>query len=122
MSQEINTVFSHNNKEYPFDVRDAEDMERFEKALEVLQIKEKEAPKIGKASEILKYNSDMIKEFFDNCLGTGAGNTICTDKSNVGLCYSAYMAFVDLVNQQKDSIVAAGNTISQYNADRAKRK
>ena len=63
----------------------------------------------------------MIKEFFDNCLGSGAGAAVCTKKSNVGLCYDAYMAFIDMVNQQKDSIVNAGDTIRQYTAGRAKR-
>lgn len=121
MSQETDTVFSHNDTEYHFDLRDAEDMVRFEKALEVLRDKEKEAPKTGKASEILKYNCNMFKEFFDNCLGTGAGNAICTEKSNFSICYTAYMALIDFANQQKDFIVAAGNTLSQYGADRAKR-
>ena len=121
MSQEINTVFCHNGREYHFDVRDAEDMGRFERALEVLGAREKETPKTGKASEMLKHNADMIKEFFDNCLGSGAGAAVCTEKSNVGLCYDAYMAFIDMVNQQKDSIVNAGDTIRQHTAGRAKR-
>ena len=121
MSQEINTVFCHNGQEYHFDVRDAEDMGRFERALEELGAREKETPKTGKASEMLKHNADMIKEFFDNCLGSGAGAAVCTEKSNVGLCYDAYMAFIDMVNQQKDSIVNAGDTIRQYTAGRAKR-
>ena len=121
MSQEINTVFCHNGQEYHFDVRDAEDMGRFERALEVLGAREKETPKTGKASEMLKHNADMIKEFFDNCLGSGAGAAVCTEKSNGGLCYDAYMAVIDMVNQQKDSIGNAGDTIRQYTAGRAKR-
>ena len=102
MSQEINTVFCHDGQEHHFDVREAEDMGRFERALEVLGAREKETPKTGKASEMLKHNADMIKEFFDNCLGSGAGAAVFTEKSNVGLCYDAYMAFIDMVNQHPD--------------------
>lgn len=121
MSQEINTVFCHNGQEYHFDARDAEDMGRFESALEVLGTREKETPKTGKASEILRHNADMVKEFFDNCLGSGAGNAICTEKSNIGLCYDAYTAFIAMVAQQKDSVLSASNTIRQYAAGRAQR-
>ena len=48
MSQEINTVFFHNGQEYHFDARDAEDMGRFERALEVLGTREKEFPEPAK--------------------------------------------------------------------------
>ena len=70
---------------------------------------------------MLKQNADMVKEFFDNCLGSGAGAAVCTEKSNFGLCYDAFTAFIDMVNQQKDSIVNAGDTFRQYTPDRAKR-
>lgn len=114
MSQELNTVFNHNGKDYHFDVRDAENMMRFEKAVEALENREKECPKTGKASEMLKFQADIIKEFFDNCLGAGAGTDICTEKSNVGICYSAYQDFIDLINQQKNCLLNAGNTFRTY--------
>lgn len=121
MSQEINTVFCHNGKEYHFDVRDADDMARFENAIQTLQLREKEAPKTGKASELLRSNANMIKEFFDGCLGAGTGDAICGEQSNAGLCYNAYMEFLNLIDQQKDSIVADSNAIRQYNSERALR-
>jgi len=122
MSQEIKTVFCYNGQEYPFDVSDADDAARFENALDVLGKREKEMPKTGKASELVRFQSDMIKEFFDTCLGSGAGHAICTEKSNVGLCYNAYVAFIDLIHQQKDNIVDMGNSFRQFTNRQQRRK
>lgn len=114
MSQEISTVFRHNYEEYPFDVSDSDDMSRFENAIDVLRAREKETPKDGKSSDRIRYQADMIKEFFDNCLYPGAGNAICTEKSNIGLCYSAYIAFIEMINQQKDFLMASCNKLRQF--------
>ncbi len=122
MNQEIKTVFCYNGTEYSFDVSDAEDAARFENALDVLGKREKEMPKTGKASELVRFQSDMIKEFFDACLGTGAGNAICTERSNVSMCYAAYVAFIDLIRQQKDNIVDMGNTSLKYSSERLQRR
>ena len=113
MSQEVNTVFRYNGQEYTFDSRDADDMERFENALDVM--KEWEAkPRVGKASELQRDQCNMLKRFFDDCLGEGAGEKICTEKSNVSLCYDAYTAFLKMVKIQKQSVDQIVNTYRQY--------
>ena len=115
MSQnEIKTMFEYNGVSYDFDVRDADDEEKFENALESLQKEEDAMPKVGKASEQMRAQCKALKNFFDNCLGEGAGVKLCTEKNHLVVHYQAYEAFLNFVRAQKDEIVGYKNTFSQY--------
>ncbi len=114
MSQEVRTTFRWNDKEFEFDIRDADQAELLEKAVNDLSAAEKSRPKDGTASQQIRYQCDMLKKFFDTCLGKGAGIAICTDKSKVDLCYDPYEAFLDMVRSQKRYISDKGNTFRQY--------
>ncbi len=114
MSQEIQTKFQWNGAEFEFDVRDADQSERLEKAVDDLNEAEKARPKDGKASEQIRYQCDMLKAFFDTCLGEGAGVAICTEKSRIDLCYDPYDAFLKMIRTQKTYISDKGNTFRQY--------
>ncbi len=118
----IPTVFAYNGNEFAFDVRDADDAEKFEKALSSLQIDEAAIPKTGKLSDLYRSHCDMMKKFFDNCLGDGAGAKVCTEKSNVSVCYSAYAAFLDYVRKQQEDIVRAKNVFSKYSNRKQRRE
>lgn len=114
MSQEIRTKFIWNEHEYEFDTRDAEDSEKLEKAVDAMREMENKAPKDGKGSDNIRFQCDMIKHFFDICLGDGAGEAICTSKSKIDLCYEPYEAFLKMVGAQKSYITDKGNTFRQY--------
>lgn len=114
MSQTIMTTFCFNNAEYPFDVRDAEDAEKMETATENMQKAEKEAPKDGKTSAILKLHCTLIKNYFDDIFGKDAGVKICGERNNLNAHYEAYDAFLNLVRVQKDALVARGNSYKKY--------
>lgn len=114
MSQEIITVFKRNGAEYEFDVRDADTAEKFENAVDKMRDEEKNIPKAGKASEIIRQQCKMIKNFFDNCLGEGAGVALCTEKSNISEHYDAYESFLLMVRSQKDDVLSAKNTFAKY--------
>lgn len=114
MSQSINTVFKHNGAEYEFDIRDADDSERFENAIEKMKSVEKGLSKIGKGSEIIRGQCKMLKDFFDDVLGNGAGAALCTEKDNLSLCYQAYELFLEMVRAQKEDIIKAKNTFLKY--------
>lgn len=114
MSQNIETKFKYNGAEYDFDVRDADDAEKFEAAINVMKEAEKEVPKTGKTSEIIRAQCKMLKDFFDGCLGEGAGVAICTDKSNISAHYAAYEHFLNYIKAQKDDILSAKNTFAKY--------
>lgn len=116
MSQEkkINTKFEYNGASYEYDVRDADDAERLDAALKQLDADEKALKKDGALHEHIKGQCNMIKHFFDCCLGEGAGNAICTEKSNIRTCYDAYEAFLLMVREQKEDILSAKNTFAKY--------
>lgn len=114
MSQNIETKFKYNGAEYDFDVRDADDAEKFEAAINAMKEAEKEVPKTGKTSEIIRAQCKMLKDFFDGCLGEGAGVAICTDKSNISTHYAAYEHFLNYIKAQKDDILSAKNTFAKY--------
>jgi hypothetical protein len=114
MSQNIETKFKYNGAEYDFDVRDADDAEKFEAAIDAMKEAEKEVPKTGKTSEIIRAQCKMLKDFFDACLGAGAGVAICTDKSNISAHYAAYENFLNYIKAQKDDILSAKNTFAKY--------
>ena len=114
MSQEIRTKFSWNGNDYAFDVRDADDSEKLEKAVTDLTAAEKNSPKNGTASSIIRYQCRMIKNFFDTCLGKGAGEAICTTKNAIDLCYEPYDEFLRMCNDQKRYINDKTNVFRQY--------
>lgn len=115
MSQnKVKTVFDYNGVSYEFDVRDADTSEKYEDALEKMAKEEKEIPKTGKGSEIIRAQCKMLKNFFDSCLGKNAGTAICGEKNNIAVCYEAYGAFLDMIATQKDGILASKNTFQKY--------
>ena len=116
MSQEVKTIFSFNGKEYEFDVRDADVAERFESAIEVMREDEKNQPKTGRMSELIKYQVNFLKKFFDNCLGEGAGNEVCGSGNKLNVCYDAYGEFLNLVSSQRDylNVQNSVNPFSKY--------
>ena len=67
MSQ-INNTFEYNGVSYEFDIRDAENSEKFENAVALMKVAEKNMPKTGRISAIYKASCEMIREFFDTIL------------------------------------------------------
>ena len=114
MSQEIQTKFQWNDHEFEFDTRDADDAEKLEKAVEMLQEAERDMKKDVSSSELIRYQCGMIKGFFDICLGEGAGTAICSEKNKIDLCYEPYEAFLKMTRGQKTYLTDKGNTFRQY--------
>lgn len=114
MSQEVKTKFEYNGASYEFDVRDADQSEIFENAIAEMEKEEKSLPKDGKASSIIRAQCAMLKKFFDRVFGEGAGDAICTEKSNISVCYDAYEQFLLVVREQKDDILGAKNVFAKY--------
>lgn len=114
MSQKIDTIFKYNGKEYEFDISDADFAEKLESAADKMRAEESKIPKTGLASAIIKAQCKMIKTYFDNCLGKGAGVEICTDKNNLSICYDAYESFLKFVREQNNALLQAKNSIGNF--------
>lgn len=118
----VPTTFVYNGNSFDFDARDADDADKFEKALKILQADEADLPKSGPLPEIYRKHCGMLKKFFDNCLEDGAGVKLCTEKSNVSVCYAAYEAFLLYVRKQQEDIIRAKNTFAKYSNRKQRRE
>lgn len=116
-----NTIFRYNEKEYEFDIADADFSEKYEHAYEFMSETEKNIPKDGKLSDMYRSQCAMIKRFLDDCLEEGAGEALCGERNNITLCYNAYGAFLDFVSAQRESVLSIKNTFSKY-SNRAQRR
>ena len=107
MSQNQNnsTVFKYNGQEKEFDIADVECNKKFEGAVKALQEECNSIPKTGLASDMMKSQVDIIKRFFDNLFGDGAGVELCGEKDNFNSCFDAYEAILSHINEQKERIV-----------------
>lgn len=114
MSQKIETIFKYNGKEYEFDVSDAECTEKLEAAADKMREEESKIPKTGLASEIIKAQCNLIKNYFDNCLGEGKGNEICTEKNKLSVCYDAHESFLLFVKAQNSALMQKKNSFSSF--------
>lgn len=114
MSQEVNTIFRHNNVEYAFDIRDAEYAEKFELAIEAMQEEEKALDKVGKLSAQTRGQCKLIKDFFNRCIGEGAGDAICTERDNSVVCFDAYAAFLKYIKAQRNDVFRAKDAFTQH--------
>lgn len=124
MSQEkVNTTFSYNGAEYEYDIRDADMAEKFENAIEDMKVDEKNQPKTGKISELIKYQVAFLKKFFDTVLGEGAGDAICGEGNKLDVCYEAYESFLNLISEQKQylNVNSTLNPFGKY-SNRAQRR
>ena len=114
MSQNNEKIFEYNGYSFEYDIADADDSEKFESAIDVMSKEEKNLPKDGRLSVIYKAQCGMIKTFFDNVLGEGAGTKVCGEKNNVTDCYNAYTAFLGYVKNQRDNVLSIKNTLAKY--------
>lgn len=114
MSQEVITTFKYRDVEVEFDISDADAAEKFEEAVKKMDESEKLVPKTGKISTIYRAQCKLIKDFFDNCIGPGSGEKICTKADNVRICYDAYDEFLKFVSAQKSGIMSYKDVFSRY--------
>lgn len=126
MSQEIKKApltFAYNGSpEYHFDIRDADDAEKFENANEQLQAAEKLQAKDGKLSNLTRSTCKLIKDFFAACLGTEAVEAFFGDKDNLIHCNEAYVAFLNMVAQQRDEAMRLQMGLKTSQGNRAQRR
>lgn len=100
MSQTVEKKFVYNGAEYPFNVRNADDAEKYENAIKLLEEEEKTSDKTGSMSAIIRTQCKLFKNFFNRVLEDGAGNAICGEKDDLDVCQDAYLRFLAFVKAQ----------------------
>ena len=116
-------TFSYNGSpEYHFDIADADDSEKFERANEQMQAGEKLQPKDGKLSDLTRSTCKLIKDFLSTCLGEEAVIAFFGDKDNLTNCYEAYAGFLNMVAAQRDQLQRTQFGIKAGQGNRAQRR
>lgn len=122
MSQEKNTIWSINGLELEMDLDDAETLEKYEKAFTEMDIQEKEFPKDGKTSEIVRRYCDLYYRLFENLFGKDDADKIVQKKYHMGQWEEVYASFLKFASLQMNAINARRNAIIQPTKNRAARR
>lgn len=122
MSQEKNTIWSINGLELEMDLDDAETLEKYEKAFTEMDVQEKEFPKDGKTSEIVRRYCDLYYRLFENLFGKDNANKIVQKKYHMGQWEEVYASFLKFASLQMNAINARRNAIIQPTKNRATRR
>lgn len=122
MSQEKNTIWSINGLELEMDLDDAETLEKYEKAFTEMDNQEKEFPKDGKTSEIVRRYCDLYYRLFENLFGKDNADKIVQKKYHMGQWEEVYASFLKFASLQMNAINARRNAIIQPTKNRAARR
>lgn len=87
-------LWKWNDVELEIDMEDYDFLQRYEKAFDVMGVKEEELKKTGPRSEIVKEYCDMFYRLFDDIFGDGTGEKLFLGKRNVRICEECYTDFI----------------------------
>lgn len=103
MSQKIWEV---NGLSLELDLDDADVMERYEKAFDIMSAEEKALPKDGKGSEQIRAYCQMFRNLYDNIFGEGTSERIFKDVPTSASAYDdIYFSFLDAVRKIKTATI-----------------
>lgn len=122
MSQEKNTIWSINGLELEMDLDDAETLEKYEKAFTEMDIQEKEFPKDGKTSEIVRRYCDLYYRLFENLFGKDDADKMVQKKYHMGQWEEVYASFLKFASLQMHAINERRNAVIQPTKNRAARR
>ncbi len=110
-----------NDVELQFDVMDADHLEKFEAAL--LEVKGAKLASGLSASQRLKEQCCIVKNFFDKVCGPQTSEKLFGDSFNYRTHYEAFEGFVMQANEEADKEQKAINDrAAKYTLNRAQRR
>lgn len=85
----------------PLDLENADIMERYENAFEVMAEEEKKLPKDGKQSAMIRAYCKLYRDLYDRIFGAGTSEKIFADiPTSAGAYEEIYEKFLDFVREQ----------------------
>jgi len=108
------------NIEVDFNFLDADDVERFEKKVEIVkkecELKDKQQMSYSQA---IREECKIINNFFDKVFGQGVAEKIFGNKNNLA---DHIKAFEDIVNEKIEQQKGLQNTFERYQPNREQRR
>lgn len=106
MSQENIRAWEINGLSLALDLADADVMERYEKAFDIMDDEEKALPKDGRGSAFIRAYCQMYRNLYDNVFGAGTSDLIFKDVPTNSEKYDEiYDDFLNAVGEIRMSIV-----------------
>ena len=106
--------------EVEFNFLDAEEMEKFEKEVDIVLKKcEKEEKENHKTSESIKIQCKIIEDFFDNVFGKGISDKIFVKKYNLAEHLEIY---ADIIKERNVQVDKTENAFGRYKPNREERR
>ena len=93
-----------NGVAFDFDIADADDAERYDKAMNYV------VDMIGKyddgasAADVIRHQCRTVMDAIDTALGTGAAKQLFGDRVNIRTCMGLFNEFVQAVGKQRESL------------------
>lgn len=116
-------TWRYNDGEFELDMRDVEQVERYENAVELLREEDGEIESGLKASERLRAQCGCIERFFERVFGRDAAKALFGKRLNLGEHNDAYFALLDFVAAQGEAEQKRiAEKMSSYMARAAKAK
>ena len=88
------SLWKWNDVELEIDMEDYDFLQKYEKAFDVMGVKEEELKKTGTRSGIVKEYCDMFYRLFDDIFGDGTGEKLFLGERNVRICEECYTDFI----------------------------
>lgn len=110
-----------NGKDLEFDIYDAEQAEKFEKAMDrvVQKVNALQKEKLTLSQSIRK-QCEAVAEYFDSLFGAGAAAMIFDGKTNLKTMLLAFSELVEAVEAQKEEINKLAETARKKYGSRLK--
>lgn len=117
-------VWEINGQKLELDLSDADIMEKYEKAFEIMTADEKDIPKDGKASERIRSACEMFRKLFANLFGNDAADKIFSGiPTSLSKYEEIYMSFLDFVQIQiADEAKKRNDRLAKYIPNRQIRR
>lgn len=115
--------WSYNGLEFEVDMADVDFASKYEDAFDKLGEKEKQIPKTGKSSEVMKYYCNMFCGLFDDIYGAGTSQKMFDGRLNAAKCEEAYDAFLSAAKRDNVNILQKrAAVLNKYAPNRAQRR
>lgn len=93
-----------NGVELELDIFDVETHELFEKSLKAVQTGVAEATKKTTTTEQIRYQCEVVYDFFDEVFGEGVAEDVFDGKMNLLKCLEAFATVVEYTTEQKERL------------------
>ncbi len=108
------------NTKIDFDFLDADNIEKIEKQIDMVQ-KEIGEVDTDKLSEAIRKTCTVIRKCFDNIFGEGTAQKVFGDKYSLKPCIEAFHELIQEKIKQEEELNKQMNSFSQYLPERLKK-